>query len=83
MNKLLIWKDVVSKVLEVTEAKIDSLATELKSLRSEFGESNPSPALGSLLVKDNSKSCDERIRVSDKVFRPLPLQIVSFADPKI
>ncbi|KAJ8747257.1 hypothetical protein K2173_014403 [Erythroxylum novogranatense] len=37
MNKLLLWKAEISKALEMTETEIDSLETELKSLKFECG----------------------------------------------
>lgn len=82
MNKLLIWKADLSKVLEVTAAEIDLLESELKSLKSESGNSCPYPAaLGSSLVANSTKSCEEQVRGYDKVSRPEPLQICSSADP--
>lgn len=78
MNKLLIWKADVSKVLEVTEAEIDLLENELKLLKSESGNSYSCPAaLGSLQVGNGSKSCEEHVGGSGKVSRPEPLQICS------
>lgn len=82
MNKLLIWKADLSKVLEVTEAEIDFLESELKLLIFESGNSCPCPAvLGSSLVANGTKSCEEQVRGYDKVSRPEPLQICSSADP--
>lgn len=84
MNKLLIWKADFSKVLEVTEAEIDLLESELKSLKSESGNSCPCPAAyGSSLVACNTKSCEEQVKGCDKVSRPEPLQVCSSADPDV
>ena len=82
MNKLLIWKADISKVLETTESEIDSLENELKSLRSESGDRCPCPAaLGSQLVANNEKTFEEPVGVFDEVTRPEPLKIVSSDDP--
>ncbi|XP_028782100.1 uncharacterized protein LOC114738230 isoform X2 [Neltuma alba] len=83
MNKLLIWKADLSKVLEVTEAEIDLLESELKSLKSESGNSCRPAALGSSVVANNTKSCEEQVRGYDKVSRPEPLQVCSSADPDV
>lgn len=84
MNRLLIWKADLSKVLEVTEAEIDLLENELKSLKSESGNSCLFPAAsGSMLVGNNAKSCTEHVGGSDKVSKPEPLQICSSADPNV
>ncbi|XP_019427603.1 PREDICTED: uncharacterized protein LOC109335840 isoform X2 [Lupinus angustifolius] len=82
MDKLLIWKADISKVLERTELEIDSLETELKSLKSESGDSclRPAPALGSQLVCHNEKPCEEYAVVSDQVLWPEPLKKVSSGD---
>ncbi|XP_027367113.1 uncharacterized protein LOC113873262 isoform X2 [Abrus precatorius] len=81
INKLLIWKADISKVLEMTESEIDLLENELKSLKSESGDRSLCPAaLGSQLVGGNEKSCEEHVGVSDKVIRPVPLKIVSSDD---
>ncbi|RDY02213.1 Nuclear receptor corepressor 1, partial [Mucuna pruriens] len=77
MNKLLMWKAIILKVLEATETEIDSLDNELKSLQSESesGDRLPcSAAAGSLLVCHSTKSCED-IGPSDKVTCPEPLQI--------
>ncbi|KAI4346356.1 hypothetical protein L6164_007258 [Bauhinia variegata] len=84
MNKLLIWKADVSKVLEVTETEIDSLENELKSLNSGSGGSCPCPsALGSLREGNSAKSCEEHAGGSDKIYWPEPLHVVSSADPGV
>ncbi|XP_019430275.1 PREDICTED: uncharacterized protein LOC109337705 isoform X2 [Lupinus angustifolius] len=84
MNKLLIWKADVSKVLEVTETEIDSLENELKSLKSESEGRFPCPAAaGSLLVCYNAKPCEGHVGGTDKVARPEPVQIVSSVDPNM
>ncbi|KAF7820112.1 Nuclear receptor corepressor 1 [Senna tora] len=76
MSKLLIWKADLSKVLEVTEAEIDSLESKMKVMKSESGNNGPCPAaLGSFLVGNNTISCEEHVGGSDKVSRPEPLQI--------
>ncbi|KAJ1403618.1 hypothetical protein SESBI_27183 [Sesbania bispinosa] len=84
MNKLLILKADISKVLEVTETEIDLLENELKSLKSESGDRFPcSAAVGSLLACYNAKSCDEHVGGFDKVAHPEPLQMVSSDDPNV
>ncbi|CAL0328442.1 unnamed protein product [Lupinus luteus] len=84
MNKLLIWKADISKVLEVTETEIDSLENELKSLKSECGGRFPCPAAAvSLLICYDAKSCDGHVGGSDKDAHPKPVQIVSCDDPNL
>ncbi|XP_019441944.1 PREDICTED: uncharacterized protein LOC109346696 [Lupinus angustifolius] len=85
MNKLLIWKADISKVLEMTESEIDSLETELKSLKSECGDRCPCPAaaLGSQRVCRNEKPREEHSGVSDKVLLPEPLKIISSDGPLV
>ncbi|CAL2242466.1 unnamed protein product [Prunus armeniaca] len=81
MNKLLIWKGEISKVLEVTESEIDSLENELKVLNSDSGGSCPPPATSSSLpVEDNDKSFKEQVTVTNLITRPAPLQIHSSGD---
>ncbi|KAF1899466.1 hypothetical protein Lal_00019594 [Lupinus albus] len=81
MNKLLIWKADISKVLEVTETEIDSLENELKSLKSESGGRFPCPAAaGSLLISYDAKSCEGHVGDSDKDAHPQTVQIVSCDD---
>ena len=80
MNKLMLLKADISKLLEVTETEIDSLETELRSLKSKSeGRFSCSTAVGSL-VCCNSKSCDKHVGASDKVAHFEPLQIVSSDD---
>lgn len=80
MNKLMLLKADISKLLEVTETEIDSLETELRSLKSKSeGRFSCSTAIGSL-VCCNSKSCDKHVGASDKVAHFEPLQIVSSDD---
>ncbi|KAK7315897.1 hypothetical protein VNO77_34479 [Canavalia gladiata] len=80
MNKLLIWKAGISKVLEVTETEIDLLENELKSLNPESRDRFPcSAAAGSLLLCYNAKSSED-VGGSDKVTRPELLQISSDDD---
>ncbi|KAH1191412.1 Nuclear receptor corepressor 1 [Glycine max] len=79
INKLLIWKADISKVLEMTESEIDLLENELKSLKSESGETCPCScpvALGSQMVGGDEKYGEEHVGVSDQVIRPLPLKVV-------
>lgn len=80
MNKLMLLKADISKLLEVTETEIDSLETELRSLKSKSeGRFSCSTAVGSL-VCCNLKSCDKHVGASDKVAHFEPLQIVSSDD---
>ncbi|RDX71297.1 Nuclear receptor corepressor 1, partial [Mucuna pruriens] len=82
INKLLIWKADISKVLEKTESEIDLLENELKSLKSVSGKTCPCPvALGSQLVGSDEKSCEEHVGISDQFIRPVPLKIVD--DPNM
>ncbi|KAK7379782.1 hypothetical protein VNO78_34301 [Psophocarpus tetragonolobus] len=82
INKLLIWKADISKVLEMTESEIDLLENELKSLKSKSGKTCPCPvALGSQMVGSDEKYCEEHVGVSDQVIRPVPLKIVD--DPNM
>ncbi|KAJ7970426.1 Nuclear receptor corepressor 1 [Quillaja saponaria] len=81
LNKLLIWKADISKVLEVTESEIDSLENELKTLKSEPRGSCPCPASSSSLpAGNNAKSCEENAGESHMISRLAPLQIVSSGD---
>ncbi|KAJ0102683.1 hypothetical protein Patl1_06142 [Pistacia atlantica] len=78
MNKLLILKGDILKTLEVTESEIDSLETELKSLKSELGSSCPCPATSSSLsVEGNTDNLKEQGTASNLIARPAPLQIDS------
>ncbi|CAJ2629642.1 uncharacterized protein LOC123919105 isoform X4 [Trifolium pratense] len=72
INKLLIWKADISKVLEMTESEIDLLENQQKSLKSESVDVYQCPvALGS----------EEHVEVSQKVIRPVPLEIISSDEP--
>jgi nuclear receptor co-repressor 1 len=71
INKLLLWKADISKVLEMMESEIDLLENEQKSLKSESVDIYQCPvALGS-----------EEHKVSQKVIRPVPLEIISSDEP--
>lgn len=84
MNKLLLLKADISKVLEVTETEIDLLENELKSLNSEPGDKfPPSAAVDSLLLCHNSKFCDEHAGGSSNVACPETLKMVSSIDPNM
>ncbi|CAJ1976777.1 unnamed protein product [Sphenostylis stenocarpa] len=84
INKLLIWKADISKVLEMTESEIDLLENELKSLKSESGERCQCPvALGPQMVSGDEKSCEDQVGVSDLVTRPIPLKIVDDPTEKV
>ncbi|KAL6527109.1 hypothetical protein OROGR_016199 [Orobanche gracilis] len=73
MNKLLVWKVGILKVLEVTESEIDSLETELKSL---IGSCCPHPVISSLLQeKCHSEPC-EQVMTSSTV-TPASLKVAS------
>ncbi|XP_068491239.1 uncharacterized protein [Phaseolus vulgaris] len=82
INKLLIWKADISKVLEMTESEIDLLENELRSLKSESRETCQFPvSLDSQMLGCDEKSCEEHVGVSDQVTRPVPLNIVD--DPNM
>ncbi|AES62202.2 putative transcription factor MYB/SANT family [Medicago truncatula] len=82
INKLLIWKADISKVLEMTESEIDLLENELKSLKSESVDRSECPvASGSQQADSSSKFYEERVEVSQKVIRPVPLKIISSDEP--
>ncbi|WJX20386.1 hypothetical protein P8452_09948 [Trifolium repens] len=71
INKLLLWKADISKVLEMMESESDLLENEQKSLKSESVDIYQCPvALGS-----------EEHEVSQKVIRPVPLEIISSDEP--
>ncbi|KAJ8760292.1 hypothetical protein K2173_011704 [Erythroxylum novogranatense] len=79
MNKLLLWKAEISKALEMTETEIDSLETELKSLKFECGNRSPNPAgSNSFLGLDSATICNEQRRVSNNIPHPPPLQMESY-----
>ncbi|WVY97501.1 hypothetical protein V8G54_029652 [Vigna mungo] len=81
INKLLIWKADISKVLEMTESEIDLLENELKSLKSESGVTCPfAVSLASQMVGSGEKSFEGHVGVSDQVTRPVPLNIVEDAN---
>ncbi|XP_022641184.1 uncharacterized protein LOC106771825 isoform X2 [Vigna radiata var. radiata] len=81
INKLLIWKADISKVLEMTESEIDLLENELKSLKSESGVTCPfAVSLGSQMVGSGEKSFEGHVGVSDQVTRPVPMNIVDDAN---
>ncbi|XP_044509196.1 uncharacterized protein LOC123228060 isoform X2 [Mangifera indica] len=76
MNKLLVLKGDILKTLEMTESEIDSLETELKSLKSELGRC-PYPATSSSLSAENTDNLKEQGTASNSIARPAPLQIDS------
>ncbi|OMO81176.1 hypothetical protein COLO4_23712 [Corchorus olitorius] len=76
MSKLLVWKGDILKALEVTETEIDSLETELKSLKADPGSRCPCPATSSSFpVEENGKACEDQEAVSNMIPRPAPLKI--------
>ncbi|KAF5467145.1 hypothetical protein F2P56_017002 [Juglans regia] len=78
INKLLICKSEISKLLEVTESEIDSLENELKFLKSESESGDPYPAASSsVLAEKTATPCVEQDVASNLFHRPEPLQIVS------
>nr|QSD99700.1 MYB family transcription factor [Melilotus albus] len=84
INKLLIWKADISKVLEMTESEIDLLENELKSLKSESVDRSQCPlASGSQQADSSLKFYEEHVEVSQKVIRPVPLKIISSDEPNI
>ncbi|KAG6765244.1 hypothetical protein POTOM_029271 [Populus tomentosa] len=81
MNKLLVWKGDISKSLELTESEIDSLESELKSMRFESGNRCPCPAASSPRPFDSdAKPCNAQGVASNSVPRPSPLQVASCGD---
>ncbi|XP_024176708.1 uncharacterized protein LOC112182447 isoform X2 [Rosa chinensis] len=79
MNKLLIWKGDISKVLEVTESEIDLLENKLKILNSDSRDSCAA-ASSSLPVEESDKSGKEHATAKNLITRPAPLQIFSSED---
>ncbi|CAK7325494.1 unnamed protein product [Dovyalis caffra] len=78
MNKLLVWKGDISKVLELTESEIDSLENELKSMKFEPGSRCPCPAAsGPPPFECDAKPCNAQGVSSNSVPRPSPLQVAS------
>ncbi|XP_059666105.1 uncharacterized protein LOC132311946 isoform X2 [Cornus florida] len=81
MNKLLVLKGDISKVLETTESEIDLLENELKSLISDSGNNRPCPASSSSLpIEGQAKPCEQLVAASMSIPRPAPLQLVSSGD---
>lgn len=77
LNKLLLWKDDISKSLEMTETEIDSLENELKSVKHDSGSNSH------FLVSLHSLSmdCKDQPREDLNVFqRPPPLDVISSGD---
>ncbi|KAF8369580.1 hypothetical protein HHK36_032406 [Tetracentron sinense] len=77
MNKLLLLKQNILKVLDKTECEIESFENELKSLVSE---PHCPTASNSLRVDCESKSCEEVEAASKVLPRPTPLQPFSSND---
>ncbi|XP_004307402.1 PREDICTED: uncharacterized protein LOC101302495 [Fragaria vesca subsp. vesca] len=81
MNKLLIWKGDISKVLEVTESEIDLLENELKMLNSDSRDTCQCPAASSSLpVEGSDTSGKEQATAINLVTRPAPLIVCSSGD---
>ncbi|GKV34114.1 hypothetical protein SLEP1_g42529 [Rubroshorea leprosula] len=81
INKLLLCKSDILKVLEMTESEIDLLENELKSLKCESGERYPCPAMpNSFPLEGNWKPCEEQNSLSNLVNQPSPLQIDQYGD---
>ncbi|XP_073139278.1 uncharacterized protein [Henckelia pumila] len=77
-SKLFLWKSDVSKALEMTESEIDSLETELKSLKSERRGYCPLPDVSSLQPeKIHSKHFEEQVTGSNFALRLASLDLVS------
>ncbi|XP_074285215.1 uncharacterized protein LOC141610842 [Silene latifolia] len=72
-NKLLLWKGDISKVLELTEAEIDSLENELKSLKCDSGHGASCPGLSNLLPIDEKEGHFDGL---NGFTRPPPLEVV-------
>ncbi|GAB4836484.1 hypothetical protein Ancab_001395 [Ancistrocladus abbreviatus] len=77
LNKLLLWKKDITKVLELTESEVDSLESELKSLMSEFVRESPCPASSSSLPVDCKEQSHKELSV---IPRPPPLDVLSSGD---
>lgn len=76
INKLLVLKGDISKALEVTESEIDSLESELKSMKFVSGSRYPCPAASSFFrAVDDAKLYSEQGGGSNNIARPSPLQV--------
>lgn len=76
VNKLLIWKNDISKVLEKTEVEIDSLENELKTLISEPEYTQLVPSGSCSPRKECNSNSHEDRGTTDIASRPAPLQVV-------
>nr|GMC54724.1 uncharacterized protein LOC109190430 [Ipomoea batatas] len=81
LNKLLVWKSDVSKVVEKTELEIDMLENELKSLNSGTENGCPAPSASSSLPKEcESKPFEDQGATPNVSNRLISLEISSFGD---
>ncbi|GAB4854920.1 hypothetical protein Ancab_023509 [Ancistrocladus abbreviatus] len=77
LNKLLLWKRDITKAVELTESKADSLENELKSLRLEGITDCPRPTSSSSLPVDCKEPPYKELNV---IPRPPPLNVLSSGD---
>ncbi|CAN4114242.1 unnamed protein product [Withania somnifera] len=76
VNKLLVWKSDITKALEKTEAVIDSLETELKTLMSGPGSTQLVPSASCSPPKDcYANSHEDQGTTSNITSRPAPLLV--------
>ncbi|XP_059308329.1 uncharacterized protein LOC132059659 [Lycium ferocissimum] len=75
-NKLLVWKSDITKALEKTEAEIDSLENELKTLNSGPENTQLVPSASCSPPKDcNANSHEDQGTTSNIASRPAPLLV--------
>ncbi|PKI74612.1 hypothetical protein CRG98_004939 [Punica granatum] len=80
VDKLVLMKENVSKVLLTTESQIDSLENELKSIVSEHEDVCASPISSSFAVKDYFRCSLGEDGVASVVSQPDPVQTVTCAN---
>ncbi|KAJ8543635.1 hypothetical protein K7X08_006158 [Anisodus acutangulus] len=76
VNKLIVWKSDISKALEKTEAEIDSLDNELKTLNSGPENTHLVPSASCSPLKDwNTNSHEDQGTTSNIASRSAPLLV--------